>query len=213
MWHVHHPESMKIPRRKQAVPRWKRVTEGRRPKDRSVKGGSLVSPGLASQRDRFLTAKQGRYASSTPLLLDAQMPWGGHPLCGRPAGYLPSGTVASCHLTMADCAQGRRPENRPGVKRTTWTPGWHPEETEALPARRDTLKPAWSASTHSEGKGAEDPGASSIAQRGNCRLQSVRVEFLFPLVNRLGWCAIFGGTTAKTTPPCRQAPKPRGGHP
>ena len=36
MWYVHHlPESMKAPRPQQAVPRWKRVTEGRRPKDRS----------------------------------------------------------------------------------------------------------------------------------------------------------------------------------
>ena len=35
----------------------------------------------------------GPTASSTPLRLVAQMPWGGHPLCGRPAGYLPPGTV------------------------------------------------------------------------------------------------------------------------
>ena len=61
MWCVHHlPELMKTPRPKQADPRWKRVTEGRRPKERSQIGSSLVSPGLASQRDRFLTAKQGR---------------------------------------------------------------------------------------------------------------------------------------------------------
>ena len=32
-------------------------------------------------------------AETTPPLRDAQMPWGGHPLCGRPADYLPSGTV------------------------------------------------------------------------------------------------------------------------
>ena len=53
------------------VPRWKRAAAGRRPKDRSERRGSLVSPGLASQRDRFPTAKQGRllhqrHSSSTP---------------------------------------------------------------------------------------------------------------------------------------------------
>ena len=38
-------------------------------------------------------SQAGPTASSTPLLLNAQMQWGGHPLCGRPAGYLPPGTV------------------------------------------------------------------------------------------------------------------------
>ena len=93
VWYVHHlPESMKIPRWKQAVPRWKRVTEGRRPQDRSLKGSSLVSPGLGPQRDRFLTAKQGR------LLHQRHCSWvprcrGVGTLVGRPADYLPWGTV------------------------------------------------------------------------------------------------------------------------
>ena len=41
------------------------------------------------------------------------MPWGGHSLCGRPAGYLPPGTVGqwpSCHLTMADRVKGGDPK-------------------------------------------------------------------------------------------------------
>ena len=38
-----------------------------------IDGGSLVSPGLATQRERGLTAN----------VLDAQMPWGGHPLVGQ----------------------------------------------------------------------------------------------------------------------------------
>ena len=42
-------------------------------------GGSLVSPGLASQRDRFLTAKAGPTALINANVLNAQMPWGGHP--------------------------------------------------------------------------------------------------------------------------------------
>ena len=116
MWYVHHlPESMTIPRRKQAVPRWKRVTEGRRPKDRSLKGGSLVSPGLASQRDRFQTAKQDRllyqrHCSKTPRCRGVgTLSWAG-PLTTSlrglwVSGYLPRAT--------ADRAQGRRPDNRP----------------------------------------------------------------------------------------------------
>ena len=32
----------------------------------------------------------GPTAKTTPLLRDAQKPWGGHPLCGRLPGYLPS---------------------------------------------------------------------------------------------------------------------------
>ena len=66
-----------------ADPRWKRVTEGRRPKDRSEKGGSLVSPGLASQRDRFLTAKQGRLLpiNATPSRRPDAVGWA--PLVGQ----------------------------------------------------------------------------------------------------------------------------------
>ena len=60
------------------------------------------------------------------------MPWGGHPLCGRPADYLPlgdCGSVASCHLAMADRVKGGDPKIDQEV--TTRTPGWHPEEKEA----------------------------------------------------------------------------------
>ena len=59
---------------------------------------------------------------------------------------------------MASCPVQWRTESRAATQGTSRTPGWHPEETEALTARRGTLKPAWSASTHSEGKGPEDPG-------------------------------------------------------
>ena len=119
LWYVHHlPESMKIPRRKQAVPRWKRVTwsEGRRPKDRSQMGGSLVSPGLASQRDRFLTAKQGRllyqrHCSESPRCRGVGTPsWAG-PLTTSLRGLWVSGYLPRA---MADRTKGRRPDNRPG---------------------------------------------------------------------------------------------------
>ena len=41
----------------------------------------LRTPGLATQRDSFPTAKARPSAQSTPLLRDAQKPWGGHPPC------------------------------------------------------------------------------------------------------------------------------------
>ena len=47
-----------------AVPRWKRVTSARQkggdPRTDQTKKGDESDPGLATQRDRFLTAKQGR---------------------------------------------------------------------------------------------------------------------------------------------------------
>ena len=36
-------------------------------------------------------------AETTPPLSDTQKPWGVHPSCGRPADYLPSGTVGQWH--------------------------------------------------------------------------------------------------------------------
>ena len=105
-------------RRKQAVPRWKRISEGRRPKDRSEKGGVTQISRPGNPRRQLSNCQAGPTASSTPPLLKAQMPWGGHPLCGRPAGYLPPGTVGQ--WLPAPCnggkCKGRRPQNRPGVK-------------------------------------------------------------------------------------------------
>ena len=100
-----------------AGPRWMRFTEGRRPKDRSRIGGSLVSPGLATRRDRGLNCqKQGTTASSTPLLIIAPDAVGWAPSVWQAHWLLPSGdcgSVASCQLAMADRAQGR-PDDRPG---------------------------------------------------------------------------------------------------
>ena len=134
VWYVHHlPESMKIPRWKQAVPRWKRVTEGRRPKNRSLKGGSLVSPGLASQRDRFLTAKQGRLLHQRHSFSRRPDAVGWAPSsCGRSAGYLPPGTVGRWPPATLQCRtvhKGGDPKT--DQEGTTRTPGWHPEENEA----------------------------------------------------------------------------------
>ena len=61
---------------------------------------------------------------------------------------------------------------------TTRTPGWHPEETEALTARRGTLKPAWTAAYEKgrgpktplcKGKGPENPGVVAPFAVAGCR--------------------------------------------
>ena len=96
VWYVHHlTESMKIPRWKQAVPRWKRVTRRATTQGPIIKERGLTQnlPGWQPKENSFPTAKAGPSAQSTPLLRVAQKPWGGHPRCGRPADYLPPGTV------------------------------------------------------------------------------------------------------------------------
>ena len=81
-----------------------------------TEGGSLVSPGLASQRDRFLTAEQGRllyqrHCSKTPRSRGVGTPsWAG-PLTTSLRGLWVSGYLPRA---MADREQGRRPENRLG---------------------------------------------------------------------------------------------------
>ena len=80
------------------------------------------------------------------------------PLVGRPADYLPPGTVGQWYLprAMADRAQGRRPDNRPGGDDSD--PGLASRRERGLTARRSTLTPAWSASMR-KGAGARRRGA------------------------------------------------------
>ena len=75
--------------------------------------------------------------------------------------------------------EGRRPKDRSEKGVHSYLPGWHPKEN-ASQLPEEVLKPAWSASTHSEEKGPEDPGASCKAPRGNRRLQLVQADFPFP---------------------------------
>ena len=73
-----------------------------------IDGGSLVSPGLATQRDRGLTA-----TTKTPRCRGVGTPsWTG-PLTTSLRGLWVSGYLSRA---MADSAQGRRPENRPSNK-------------------------------------------------------------------------------------------------
>ena len=101
------------------------------------------------------------------------MPWSGHPLCGRPAGYLPPGTVGQ--WPPAPCSggpsQGRRPENRP--RGDDSDPGLASRRESDLgnchATDRGTLEPAWAASTHSEGKGPENPSVVAPLAAAGCR--------------------------------------------
>ena len=120
-----------------------------------IDGGSLVSPGLASQRDRFLTAKQGRLLHQRqPLLLDAQMPWGGHQL-GRPADYLPPGTVGQWLPAPCNGGATRKPTKRPRGLTHNSRAGI-PKRQRPNCHQRSTLKQAWTASVRKgEGRGPE----------------------------------------------------------
>ena len=74
----------------------------------------------------------GPTASSTPLLLDAQMPWGWAPLVGQARWLPPSedcGSVATCPVQWRAVRKGGDPIT--DQEGTTRTPGWHPEENEA----------------------------------------------------------------------------------
>ena len=111
-------------RRKHEVPRWKRVTEGRRRKNRTETGGWLKFPGLATQRDSF---RADCFINVTPSRRPDAVGWA--PSVWQARWLPPSGdcgSVASCHLTMADRVKGGDPKT--DQEGTTRTPGWHPEE-------------------------------------------------------------------------------------
>ena len=76
------------------------------------------------------------------------------------SGYLPR--------AMADRAQGRRPDNRPGGDDSDT--GLASRRERGLTAtKRVTLEPAWAASTHCEGKGPENPGVVAPFVEAGCR--------------------------------------------
>ena len=140
---------------------------------------SRVSPGLASQRDRFLTAKQGRllhqrHSFVTPRSREVGTPsWAG-PLTTSLRGLWASGYLPRA---MADRARGRRPENRP--RGDDSDPGLASRRESDLgnchETDRSTLEPAWAASTHSEGKGPENPGVVAPLAAAGCRGNRRRV--------------------------------------
>ena len=71
-------------------------------------------------------------AEKTLPLCDAQKPWGGHPLCGTPADYLPSGTAGQW-LPATGQWWNERKGGDPKTDQVTQgadskLPGWQPKE-------------------------------------------------------------------------------------
>ena len=116
MWYVHHlPESMKTPTLCES--------RGRRPKNRSLtKGADSNLPGWQPKEKAALTAKAGCDCLNSATVEKRPEAVGWAPLVGRPADYLPSGTVgqwlpAACN---GGKCKGRRPWNRPSEEASTW---------------------------------------------------------------------------------------------
>ena len=114
-------------------------------------------------------------AETTPPLSDTQKPWSGHPSCGRPADYLPSGTVGQWHPVTGQWwneLQGGDPKTDQVTQGAdSKLPGWQPKEKAAqLPEKGGTLETAWVASVQKkggapktpayEGEGTQEPLAS-----------------------------------------------------
>ena len=144
------------------VPRWKRVTQDRRATTQGPireRGFTRISRAGIPKRP-LPNCQAGPTASSTPLLLNPQMPWGGHPLLGRPADYLPPGTVgqwlpAPCNGGPCTRAATRKPTKRPRGLTHNSRAGI-PKRLRPNCHQRSTLKPAWTASVR-KGAGAQRP--------------------------------------------------------
>ena len=136
----------------------------------------------------------GPTASSTPLLLNAQIPLGGHPLCGRPAGYLPPGTVGQRPPATIQW----RTESRAATRKPTRRGRLGPRA--GIPKRKlSNLKPsAWAAPTHCEGKGPENPASwrhwlmrshtSAFSSPSRATLSSPSTPQILPLCSGLVVC-------------------------
>ena len=103
----------------------------------------------------------GPTAQTTPLLRVAQKPWSGHPWCGRPADYLPSGTLGQwppATVQWWTSLKGGDPKTDQASKGAdSELPGWQPKETASqLPQGKGTLEPAWVVSLHKR-EGAQGP--------------------------------------------------------
>ena len=148
-------------------------------------GGSLVSPGLASQRDRFLTAKQGRllyqrHSVSTPRCRGVGTPsWAG-PLTTSLRGLWVSGYLSRA---MADRARGRRPENRPGGGRLGPRAGIQKRTRPKLPTNvllsnqrglQHTKRDGGPKIQLCQGKGPENPGVVAPLAVAGCRGNRMR---------------------------------------
>ena len=107
--------------------------KGDDPRTDQRKGVHSYLPGWHPKETASKLPSRARLLESTPLRV-AQKPWCGHPRCGRPADYLPSGTVSQwppATLQWRTEQKGGNPKTGHPTKETTRTAGWHPEEKEA----------------------------------------------------------------------------------
>ena len=128
--------------------------------------------------------RAGPTASSTPLLLVAQMLWGGHPQLGRPADYLPLGTVgqwlpAPCNGGPCARAATRKPTmwGRLGPwagmpKRTSDLGNCHATDKGYSQTSVDCVRTKRGGGPKTplcEGKGPENPGVVAPFAVAGCR--------------------------------------------
>ena len=164
-----------------AVPRWKRGTSRRnRPK-----GGDQRT----DQTRKGTTQTPGWHPEETASQLpqqDAQKPWGVHPSCGRPAGYLPSGTVDQWPPDTGqwwNVLKGGDPRTDHKIEGAdSELPGWQPTETASqLPLvtkrySRTSVERGWHQRT--KRRGAQGPQCAkgdpkTLASRRHWLLQVV----------------------------------------
>ena len=120
--------------------------------------------GLASQRDRFLTAKQGRllhqrHFFSTPRCRGVGTLCVAGPLATSLRGLWVSGLLPPYN--------GGPSQGRPGGDDSD--PGLASRRESFLTAQNKSTESAWAATTHSEGKGPENPGVVAPFAVAGCR--------------------------------------------
>ena len=78
------------------------------------------------------------------------MPWGGHPLCGRPAGYLPPGTVGQWPPATLQWRTESRAATQKPTRRGRLGPraGIPKRKLPNCQEQKGTLGSAWAATTH-----------------------------------------------------------------
>ena len=184
MWYVHHlPESMKTPKmcesngtsRSTLEENYRRATT----QEPIMNGGSLVSPGLATQRERGLTAivpKSPDAVGWAPSSVD------------RPADYLPPGTVGQwlpvpCNGGPCERAATRKPTKRPRGLTQNSRAG-NPKRTRPkLPTDRilsnqrglqRTKRGGGPKTPLCKGKGPENPGVVAPFPVADCRGNRMR---------------------------------------
>ena len=173
-------------------PRCKRVTYVRRATTqgpiRWIRGLTQNSR-AGSPKRQLPNCQAGPAASSTPLLRDAQKPWGGHPLWAGPLTTSLRGLWVSGYLPRAMVDRTKRAATlEPTMRQRGRLGPWAGIPKRQLPnchsCQRGTLKTAWVAHKREEaqrpqcarGKGPEDPSVVAplhLAQSlGHARLKA-----------------------------------------